>query len=77
MRLAGPLRIVALVVSVGLTWIVVSILLGGPGSGFPRIQQLFTSPESSVTAVTENPSVLGPCGLTSRTRSMEVSPALA
>ncbi|PNJ09559.1 FAM3A isoform 22 [Pongo abelii] len=42
MRLAGPLRIVALVVSVGLTWIVVSILLGGPGSGFPRIQQLFT-----------------------------------
>uniref|UniRef100_A0A8C9GB73 FAM3 metabolism regulating signaling molecule A n=1 Tax=Piliocolobus tephrosceles TaxID=591936 RepID=A0A8C9GB73_9PRIM len=45
-----PLRIVALVVSVGLTWIVVSILLGGPGGGFPRIQQLFTSPESSVTA---------------------------
>ncbi|XP_030663500.1 protein FAM3A isoform X3 [Nomascus leucogenys] len=51
MRLAGPLRIVALIVSVGVTWIVVSILLGGPGSGFPRIQQLFTSPESSVTAV--------------------------
>ncbi|XP_004414567.1 PREDICTED: protein FAM3A isoform X2 [Odobenus rosmarus divergens] len=50
MRLAGPLRIVALVVTVGLTWIVVSILLGGPGSGFPRIQQLFTSPENSVTA---------------------------
>lgn len=50
MRLAGPLRIVVLVVSVGVTWIVVSILLGGPGSGFPRIQQLFTSPESSVTA---------------------------
>ncbi|XP_030890396.1 protein FAM3A isoform X3 [Leptonychotes weddellii] len=45
----GPLRIVALVVTVGLTWIVVSILLGGPGSGFPRIQQLFTSPENSVT----------------------------
>uniref|UniRef100_A0A8I5YMT7 FAM3 metabolism regulating signaling molecule A n=1 Tax=Pongo abelii TaxID=9601 RepID=A0A8I5YMT7_PONAB len=43
LRFAGPLRIVALVVSVGLTWIVVSILLGGPGSGFPRIQQLFTS----------------------------------
>nr|KAF6492036.1 FAM3 metabolism regulating signaling molecule A [Molossus molossus] len=50
MRLAGPLRIVALVVTVGLTWIVASILLGGPGSGFPRIQQLFTSPENSVTA---------------------------
>ncbi|XP_016077425.1 PREDICTED: protein FAM3A isoform X2 [Miniopterus natalensis] len=51
MRLAGPLRIVALVVTVGLTWIVVSILLGGPGSGLPRIQHLFTSPENSVTAV--------------------------
>ncbi|XP_054434155.1 protein FAM3A [Pteronotus mesoamericanus] len=50
MRLAGPLRIVVLVATVGLTWIVVSILLGGPGSGFPRIQQLFTSPENSVTA---------------------------
>uniref|UniRef100_A0A8C5VFS3 FAM3 metabolism regulating signaling molecule A n=1 Tax=Microcebus murinus TaxID=30608 RepID=A0A8C5VFS3_MICMU len=50
MRLAGPFRIVALVITVGLTWIIVSILLGGPGSGFPRIQQLFTSPESSVTA---------------------------
>uniref|UniRef100_A0A673U2G7 Family with sequence similarity 3 member A n=1 Tax=Suricata suricatta TaxID=37032 RepID=A0A673U2G7_SURSU len=50
MRLAGPLRILALVVTVGLTWIVVSILLGGPGTGFPRIQQLFTSPENSVTA---------------------------
>ncbi|XP_019489226.1 PREDICTED: protein FAM3A isoform X1 [Hipposideros armiger] len=50
MRLAGPLRIVALVVTVGLTWIVVSILLGGPGHGFPRIQQLFISPENSVTA---------------------------
>ncbi|XP_044091192.1 protein FAM3A isoform X2 [Neovison vison] len=50
MRLAGPIRIVALVVTVGLTWIVVSILLGGPGSGFPRIQQLFASPENSGTA---------------------------
>ncbi|XP_027623676.1 protein FAM3A [Tupaia chinensis] len=50
MRLAGALRIVALMVSVGLTWIVVSILLRGPGSGFSRIHRLFTSPESSVTA---------------------------
>ncbi|KAF6389962.1 FAM3 metabolism regulating signaling molecule A [Rhinolophus ferrumequinum] len=50
MRLAGPFRIVALVVTVGLTWIVASILLGGPGSGFPRIQQLFISTENSVTA---------------------------
>uniref|UniRef100_A0A8C9QCY3 Uncharacterized protein n=1 Tax=Spermophilus dauricus TaxID=99837 RepID=A0A8C9QCY3_SPEDA len=39
----SPLRVVALVVTVGLTWIIVSILLGGPGSGFPRIQQLFNS----------------------------------
>uniref|UniRef100_A0A4X1T738 FAM3 metabolism regulating signaling molecule A n=2 Tax=Sus scrofa TaxID=9823 RepID=A0A4X1T738_PIG len=50
MRLAGPLRIVVLVLSVGLTWILVSILFGRPGSGFPRIQQLFASPENSVTA---------------------------
>ncbi|XP_059767804.1 protein FAM3A isoform X4 [Balaenoptera ricei] len=50
MRLAGPLRIVALVITVGLTWLVASILLGGPGGGFPRIQQLFAGPESSVTA---------------------------
>ncbi|XP_029417718.1 protein FAM3A isoform X3 [Nannospalax galili] len=35
----------------GLTWILVTILLGGLGGGFPRIQQFFTSPESSVTAV--------------------------
>jgi hypothetical protein len=39
----GPFRIVALVITVGLTWILVTILLGGPGGGFPRIQQLFTS----------------------------------
>ncbi|GAB5585028.1 protein FAM3A isoform X1 [Prionailurus iriomotensis] len=57
MRLAGPLRIVALIVTVGLTWIVVSILLGGPGSGFPRIQQLFSSPENSATADAASPPV--------------------
>ncbi|XP_006899978.1 PREDICTED: protein FAM3A [Elephantulus edwardii] len=50
MRLAGPLRIVALIITAGLTWIAVSILLGGPGRGFPRIQQLFASPENSATA---------------------------
>uniref|UniRef100_A0A8D0UZE8 Uncharacterized protein n=1 Tax=Sus scrofa TaxID=9823 RepID=A0A8D0UZE8_PIG len=38
----GPLRIVVLVLSVGLTWILVSILFGRPGSGFPRIQQGLT-----------------------------------
>uniref|UniRef100_A0A4W2FI99 Uncharacterized protein n=1 Tax=Bos indicus x Bos taurus TaxID=30522 RepID=A0A4W2FI99_BOBOX len=37
----GPLHIVALVITVGVTWIVVSILLSG--LGFPRIQHLFTS----------------------------------
>lgn len=50
MRLAGPLRIVALIIVMGLTWILVTILLGGPGVGLPRIQQFFTSPENSVTA---------------------------
>uniref|UniRef100_A0A4X1TAH0 Uncharacterized protein n=1 Tax=Sus scrofa TaxID=9823 RepID=A0A4X1TAH0_PIG len=49
-RLAkSPLRIVVLVLSVGLTWILVSILFGRPGSGFPRIQQLFAS-DNSFTA---------------------------
>ena len=37
----GPLHIVALVITVGVTWIVVSILLSG--LGFPWIQQLFAS----------------------------------
>ncbi|XP_064133885.1 protein FAM3A isoform X4 [Loxodonta africana] len=46
----SPLRIVALIVTAGLTWILISLLLGGSGSGFPRLQQLFTSPENSVTA---------------------------
>lgn len=40
---AGPLRIVALIIIMGLTWILVTILLGGPGVGLPRIQQFFTS----------------------------------
>ena len=39
----GPLRIVALIITMGLTWILVTILLGGPGGGLPRIQQFFTS----------------------------------
>ncbi|MBZ3882308.1 Protein FAM3A, partial [Sciurus carolinensis] len=44
------LHIVALVVTVGLTWMVVGILLGVPGSGFPRIQEFFNHSGSSVTA---------------------------
>lgn len=46
MRLAGPLRIVALIIIMGLTWILVTILLGGPGVGLPRIQQFFTKPRA-------------------------------
>ncbi|XP_010851293.1 PREDICTED: protein FAM3A-like [Bison bison bison] len=45
----GPLHIVALVITVGVTWIVVSILLSG--LGFPRIQHLFTSECPGVTLV--------------------------
>uniref|UniRef100_A0ABI7VRG4 Uncharacterized protein n=1 Tax=Felis catus TaxID=9685 RepID=A0ABI7VRG4_FELCA len=40
---SGPLPCWALVVTVDLTWIMVSILLAGLSSGFPHIQQLFTS----------------------------------
>lgn len=40
---AGPLRIVVLLVTVGLTWILVSSLLGAPGPALPRLQQLFSS----------------------------------
>ncbi|XP_060038597.1 protein FAM3A isoform X1 [Erinaceus europaeus] len=50
MRLAGPLRIVVLLGTVGLTWVLLSILLGGPSPGFLHLQQLFASPENSVTA---------------------------
>uniref|UniRef100_A0A8C6FLT4 Uncharacterized protein n=1 Tax=Moschus moschiferus TaxID=68415 RepID=A0A8C6FLT4_MOSMO len=47
----SPLHIVALVITVGVTWIVVSILLGGLGSGFPRIQQLFTSESPDLASI--------------------------
>ncbi|MBZ3880295.1 Protein FAM3A [Sciurus carolinensis] len=50
MSFAGRLLIVALVVTVCLTWMVVGILLGGPASEFPHIQQFFNNSESSVTA---------------------------
>ncbi|XP_072482894.1 protein FAM3A isoform X9 [Notamacropus eugenii] len=49
MRVAGPLRIVVLIFTAGLTWIMGSILLGTHGSGFSRLQQLFSSPENAVT----------------------------
>uniref|UniRef100_A0A452E7D8 FAM3 metabolism regulating signaling molecule A n=1 Tax=Capra hircus TaxID=9925 RepID=A0A452E7D8_CAPHI len=60
MRLAGPLRIVALVITVAVTWIVVSILLGG--LGFPRIQQLFAS-EFTLAVPTEPRARKYKCGL--------------
>ncbi|XP_049623021.1 protein FAM3A isoform X1 [Suncus etruscus] len=50
MRLAGPLRIIVLLVTVGLTWILISSLLGAPGPALPRLQQLFSNPEKSATA---------------------------
>ncbi|XP_020831314.1 protein FAM3A isoform X7 [Phascolarctos cinereus] len=49
MRVAGPLRIVVLILTAGLTWILGSILLGTHGSSFSRLQQLFSSPENAVT----------------------------
>ncbi|XP_062827291.1 protein FAM3A isoform X1 [Anolis carolinensis] len=48
MRLAGPLRVVVIVLTAGLTWILVSIMLGTQ-SGFSRLQQLLSSPENSPT----------------------------
>ncbi|XP_067403036.1 protein FAM3A isoform X2 [Emydura macquarii macquarii] len=50
MRLAGPLRVVAIILTAGLTWILVSLLLGTQ-SGFSRLQQLLSSPENPPTAV--------------------------
>ncbi|XP_013916224.1 PREDICTED: protein FAM3A-like [Thamnophis sirtalis] len=47
MRLAGPLRVVVIVLTAGLTWILVSVLLGTQ-SGFSRLQQfLLNSPENT------------------------------
>ncbi|XP_050783108.1 protein FAM3A-like isoform X2 [Gopherus flavomarginatus] len=45
MRLAGPLRVVVIILTAGLTWILVSLLLGTQ-SGFSRLQQLLSSPEN-------------------------------
>uniref|UniRef100_U3FZI4 Protein FAM3A n=1 Tax=Micrurus fulvius TaxID=8637 RepID=U3FZI4_MICFL len=47
MRLAGPLRVVVIVLTAGLTWILVSVLLGTQSS-FSRLQQfLLNSPENT------------------------------
>ncbi|XP_038237584.1 protein FAM3A isoform X2 [Dermochelys coriacea] len=49
MRLAGPLRVVVIILTAGLTWILVSLLLGTQ-SGFSRLQQLLSSPDNPSTA---------------------------
>ncbi|XP_077185721.1 protein FAM3A isoform X2 [Paroedura picta] len=49
MRLAGPLRVVVIILTAGLTWILVSILLGTQ-SGFSRLQQLLNNPENPPSA---------------------------
>ncbi|XP_072286694.1 protein FAM3A-like isoform X2 [Pyxicephalus adspersus] len=49
MRLAGPVRIIVVLLTVGLTWILAGIMLGGQ-SGFPRLQQILGGPEVSSTA---------------------------
>ncbi|XP_077334916.1 protein FAM3A isoform X2 [Lithobates pipiens] len=43
MRLAGPVRIIVVLLTVGLTWILAGIMLGGQG-GFPRLQQILGDP---------------------------------
>ncbi|XP_053551927.1 protein FAM3A isoform X2 [Bombina bombina] len=48
MRLAGPVRIVVVLLTVGLTWILAGVMLGTQ-SGFPRIQQLLGGGEVSST----------------------------
>ncbi|XP_078003989.1 protein FAM3A isoform X3 [Phascolarctos cinereus] len=53
MKKPCPLRIVVLILTAGLTWILGSILLGTHGSSFSRLQQLFSSPENAVTTVAE------------------------
>ncbi|XP_051865852.1 protein FAM3A [Pristis pectinata] len=49
MRLAGPLRIVILVLSLGLLWVLGS-LLSGQGSTFNRLRQLLSGPQELPTA---------------------------
>lgn len=48
MRLAGPVRIIVVLLTVGLTWILVGIMLGTQ-NGFPRIQQFLGGPDVGTT----------------------------
>ncbi|XP_060096912.1 protein FAM3A-like [Heteronotia binoei] len=50
MRLAGPLRGVIIILTAGLTWILVSVLLGTQ-SGFSCLQQLLNNPENPPSTV--------------------------
>uniref|UniRef100_UPI00398F7A78 protein FAM3A-like isoform X1 n=2 Tax=Pristiophorus japonicus TaxID=55135 RepID=UPI00398F7A78 len=52
MRLAGPLRIVVILLTVGLTWILGSLLLG-QNSALDRIQQLLNGPQEQPSAETK------------------------
>ncbi|KAG9477777.1 hypothetical protein GDO78_012996, partial [Eleutherodactylus coqui] len=49
MRLAGPVRIIVVVLTVGLTWILAGIILGTQ-NGFPRLQQIMGGSDVISTA---------------------------
>ncbi|XP_056394623.1 protein FAM3A isoform X1 [Hyla sarda] len=49
MRLAGPVRIIVVLLTVGLTWILAGIILGTQ-NGFPRLQQFMGGSEVVSTA---------------------------
>ncbi|KAK6467186.1 protein FAM3A [Huso huso] len=50
MRLAGPLRVIVILVTVWLTWILAGTMLGSDG-GFVRLRQLLNTPDEDPTAM--------------------------
>ncbi|KAM8934414.1 protein FAM3A [Pelodytes ibericus] len=48
MRLAGPVRIIVVLLTVGLTWILAGVMLG-THTGFPLIQQILGGPDVTTT----------------------------
>lgn len=60
MRLAGPLRVIVVLVTVGLTWILAGTMLGSDG-GFVRLRQLLNTPDEEPTAMPRSRRF--PCGL--------------
>ncbi|XP_058875919.1 protein FAM3A isoform X2 [Acipenser ruthenus] len=48
MRLAGPLRVLVVLATVGLTWILAGTMLGSDG-GFVRLRQLLNTPDEDPT----------------------------